>query len=170
MRNWLKTLLFISTFSPALLSVAVARIWDQGFTWDATYYGFAGFAGTLTLLYIIDALRWHGEAFPFTAKKIEANDALMLGIVATYFLPLFAKAADITIAIVFALLALVFAVLWFSSSIPPSPLLRVLGYRFYKAESSNGVVYTLITRRDLLDPREVKTVKKITASMLVEVT
>lgn len=45
----------------------------------------------------------------------------------------------------------------------------MLNYRFYKAESVNGVVYTLITQRDLLDPKEVKSVKKISNSMLVEI-
>ena len=68
-----------------------------------------------------------------------------------------------------AILALVGAALWMSSSILPNPVLRVLGYRFYKAETANGVVYTLITQRDLLDPRHVKTVKRISGSMLLEI-
>jgi hypothetical protein len=45
----------------------------------------------------------------------------------------------------------------------------VLSYRFYKAEAANGVVYTLITNRNLLDPANVKRVKGISGSMLLEV-
>jgi hypothetical protein len=168
MRNWLKTALFVSALSPSLISVAAARVWDRGPTWDALWYAVPGFAGILIIRYIIDALRWHGETFPITLKKVEANDALMLSIVASYFLPVLAKAIDITVGTVVALLAIVGLVLWMMSSIPANPLMRLLGYRFYKAEAANGVVYTLITQRDLLDPKQVKTVKRLSGSMLVE--
>ncbi|MEE7476622.1 hypothetical protein [Methylobacterium hispanicum] len=93
----------------------------------------------------------------------------MLGVIVTYFIPFIGKAADITVGVVLAILALVGAALWMSSSILPNPVLRVLGYRFYKAETANGVVYTLITQRDLLDPRHVRTVKRISGSMLLEI-
>jgi hypothetical protein len=169
MRNWLKTALFVSALSPSLISVALARVWDKGPTWDALWYAVPGCVGILIVRYIIDALRWHGEVFPVTLKKVEANDALMLGVVVTYFLPFIGKAIDITVGTVLALLAVTALVLWMMSSIPPNPVLRVLGYRFYKAEAANGMVYTLITQRDLLDPKQVKAVKRISGSMLVEI-
>ena len=81
----------------------------------------------------------------------------------------FAKAAEITPKLTISLLALAALVLWFSSSIPTSPLLRLFGYRFYKIESGNGVVFTLITQREVIDPSKVKAVKKISSSMLIEV-
>jgi hypothetical protein len=170
MRNWLKTALFVSALSPSLISVALARVWDLGPTWEALWYAIPGLAGILVVRYITDALRWHGEVFPITLKKIEANDALMLGMVATYFVPFLGKAIDITVGTILALLALGAVVLWMMSAIPANPVLRVLGYRFYKAEAANGVVYTLITQRDLLDPKQVKTVKRISGSMLLEAT
>jgi hypothetical protein len=170
MRNWLKTALFVSALSPSLISVALARIWDnRGLTWDALWYALPGFAGILVVRYIVDALRWNGETFPITLKKVEANDTLMLGIVATYFVPFIGKAIDITVGAVLAMLALGALVLWMMSAIPANPVMRVLGYRFYKAEAANGVVYTLITQRDLLDPKQVRTVKRISGSMLLEI-
>lgn len=169
MRNSLKTVLFVSAFSPSLISVALARIWDRGPSWESAYYGVAGLLGALSARYIIDALRWHGETFSFSAKKIESNDALMLGVIATYFIPFIGKAADITIGIILIFLALACTALWFSSSILPNPLLRVLGYRFYKVESANGVVYTVIAQRDLLSPGDIRKVKRISGSMLVEI-
>ena len=169
MRNWLKTALFVSAFSPSLMSIAASRIISEGFNWPSAYYGFAGFFGTLCTFYVVDALRWYGETFPFTAKKIESNDALMLAFVGTYFIPFAAKAADITPKLTLTLLGIAATVLWFSSSIPTSPLLRIFGFRFYKIESANGVVYTIITSREILDPAKVKTVKQISSSMLLEV-
>ena len=161
MRNALKTIMFVSALSTSLISVALARVWDHGLSWDALYYAVAGGAGILLVRYIVDALRLKGESFPISLKKVEANDALMLGVIVTYFIPFIGKAADITLGIVLAILALAGVALWLSSSTLPNPVLRVLGYRFYKAETANGVVYTLITQRDLLDPRQVRTVKRI---------
>lgn len=170
MRNSVKTALFISAFSPCLISVALARAWStHTLTWDEIYYFGAGTLGCLVITYIISALRWHGEEFVFHAKKIEANDAALVGVMSTYFFPFIGKAADVSVGAVLALTAAVATVLWFQSSIIPNPLLRALSYRFYKAETDTGVVYTLITRRELIDPRNIRLVKRITSSMLMEV-
>ncbi|MGY4570493.1 hypothetical protein [Bradyrhizobium sp. USDA 3256] len=168
MRNSLKAALFIAAFSPALISVGLARLLSGSPFWDAIYYVFAGFLGALAIVYILSALKWQGETFPFAAKKIESNDVLLMGVVVTYIFPFFIRAADITLATI-ALLALVVGIIfWFTDATAPSPLMRIFGYRFYKAEAANGMVYTLITRREILDPRDIKAVKRISGSMLLE--
>jgi hypothetical protein len=169
-RNAIKTILFVSAFSPALISVGFARIVSGGLFWDSIYYLVSGLIGSFTVLFILSELNWRGESFSFNARKIESNDALLLGIVASYIFPFFGRAADITIGTVAILLTSLFVVFWFTDASLPSPLLRLMGYRFYKAEASNGMVYTLITDREILDPSNVKMVKKITGSMLLEVT
>jgi hypothetical protein len=169
MRNALKAALFVSAFSPSLMSVGAARLVAGAAFWDAIYYVVVGAIGTLSVIYILSALKWHGEAFPFQAKKIESNDALLFGVVFTYIVPFLVRAADITLGIVIAQIAVVAAIFWFTDSAAPSPLMRVIGFRFYKAESSNGMVYTLMTNRQIMDPADVKLVKRISASMLLEV-
>ena len=169
MRNWVKTWLFVSAGSPALISVGVAHAWAaQYLDWQTAYYVFLGLFGGLSTIYIISALKWHGEIFPFTAKKIESNDTLMLGVVVSYFIPFFTKATDINFLAVLGLLLAAAVVFWVSGAIAPSPTLRVLGHRFYKVESENGVVFTLISRRDIIDPKQIRQVNRLTTSMLVE--
>jgi hypothetical protein len=170
MRNSLKAVLFLAAFSPTLISVGLARLVSGGAFWDAIYYVTAGLMGSLSVVYILSALKWKGEAFPFTAKKVESNDVLLFGVVFTYIAPFFVKAADVTIGIVFVLGLVVWTIFWFTDAPIPSPLLRVLGYRFYRAEAATGMVYTLITTREILDPRDIKTVKRISGSMLLEIT
>lgn len=166
MRNALKALLFLSAFSPALISIGVMRLLAGGVFWDAIYYVVAGVIGSLSVAYILSALKCHGEALPFHAKKIESNDVLLFGIVATYIFPFFGRASDITAGIVIALVLAAWVVFWFTDASIPSPLMRVFGFKFYKAESANGMVYTLITNRQINDPKDVKLVKKISSSML----
>ena len=169
MRNWVKTWLFVSAFSPALVSVGLAHVWAiHRLDWQAVYYAFSGLLGGLSSIYIIAALRWHGEIFPFVAKKVESNDALMLGVVVSYFIPFLAKANEINPLAVLGLVLAAAVVFWISGAIAPSPTLRILGYRFYKVESDNGIVFTLITQRDIIDPKQIRQVNRLTSSMLLE--
>jgi hypothetical protein len=169
MRNGLKAILLACAFSPALVSVGAARLLDGGTLSDSIYYIIAGAIGSLAVFYILSALKSQGESFPFNAKKIESNDALLIGVIVSYFVPFFARANDVTVWIVIAIMFGLWVLFWFVDTTLPIPLLRVVGIRFYKAEAANGMVYTLITTREIRDPGEVKVVKKISASMLMEV-
>lgn len=170
MRNWVKTVLFLSAFSPALISVAVARYWEKGLSCDVVCYALAGVVGAVVSLQIMELIRGHGEIINFSAKKIESNDALMLGVFLSYAIPFLTKASDITISIILAAFIVLGIFQWMTSSLPPHPLLRLFRYRFYKVESEGGVVYTLITRRELHDPKNIKGVLRISSSMLMEAT
>jgi hypothetical protein len=167
-RNWLKTLLFLSAFSPALLSISASRYFTQGFSIDQVYYGLAGILGVSVGAGIMRFLRRYGEVLTFKAKKIEAMDSAMLAVVATYIIPFVGKASEITLPAILCLTMLLAVVLWVTSSLIPHPALRCLKYRFYKIESDAGVVYTVITKRDLHDPKDLTQIRKITSSMLVE--
>lgn len=169
MRKAIKAALFASAFSPALISVGIARMLSSGLSWDATYYIAVGLLGCLSIVYILQALKWHGESFSFQVKKIEPNDAVLLGIVLTYLLPFFSKASDITATLMISIFLLGMIFFWFTDSILPSPLMRLMNFRFYKIESASGVVYTLVSNRDILDPKDIKSVKKISNYMLLEV-
>lgn len=169
MRNWLKTTLFVSVFSPALISLAIVKYMSEGFVRDVAYYAAGGILGTALTIAIISVIKRKSETIAFTAKKIKSNDAVMLTVVSTYFIPFLARASDITLGVAAVLIAAAAGVMWFTSSLPPHPVLRLLSFRFYEVESATGVVYTLVSQRDLLDPKHVRRVKRISSSMLVEV-
>lgn len=168
MRNYLKTLLFLSAFSPSLLSIAVAKYATSGSDASEIYYFIAGLIGIGVGISIMRLLRTYGETLTFSARKIEATDSAMIAVVATYIVPFIGKASDITALTVISLTLILTVVLWVTTALIPHPALRLLRYRFYKVESSSGVVFTVITTRDLNDPKELTRVKKITNSMLVE--
>lgn len=169
MRNGLKTLLFLASFSPALLSLAVARGWSGGFDAGLALYALAGLLGFPASLLILALLRRRGEVIAFAAKKIEASDTLLLAVFLGYSTPFLPIASGITPQLVLVLLAMLALYQWLAPALLPQPLLRLLGYRFYKVESAAGVVYTLITRRELLDPGQIRAVRRISGAMLLEV-
>lgn len=170
MRNSLKAAFYISAFSPSLISIGVARLVEGGNLWSAIYYISSGLIGLFSVLYIMHAIEWYGEEFTFTAKKVESNDAVMLGVTTTYMLPFFTNANNFTAEKVISLVIIAFVFFWFMDSPVPSPTLRIFyGIRFYKVESANGMVFSLISRREILDPRNIKLVKTLSGSFVYEV-
>jgi hypothetical protein len=103
MRNWLKTVLFLSAFSPALLSIAISRYFAQGFFWSEVYYALAGISGIVIGACVMRFLRIYGETLTFKARKIEATDSAMLAVIATYIVPFIVRAPDITVMAVLCL-------------------------------------------------------------------
>jgi hypothetical protein len=168
MRNWLRTLLFISAFSPALLTLAYVRFGAVGWRTDVLQLVVIGVIGSLLPLAIASLIAKQAETIGIQAKKIESNDIVLLGFVVSYLVPLVGKGADMSVDAIALLLLGIGGLMWLITSLPAHPLLRVLRFRFYKLESSTGMVYTLISKREIRDPREVKAVKKISESMLME--
>lgn len=151
MRNWLRTFLFISAFSPALLTMAYVRYDIYGWRTDVVQLIAIGLLGYFFPFSVIKLIRTQGESFPIQVKKIESNDFMLFAFISSYLFPLIAKGADISINAIALILVIAGFVLWLISSLPAHPLLRVLRFRFYKLESSTGMVYTLISKRDIRD-------------------
>ncbi|QOL14350.1 MULTISPECIES: hypothetical protein [Dickeya] len=168
MRDWLRTLFFLSAFSPVLLTMAYVRYDMHGWRMDVLQLVIIGVLGTSIPFIIIKLIKSQGECLYIKAKKLESNDSMLLAFVFSYFSPIILKTADVSINTIMLILAIIGIILWLMSSLPSHPLLRVMRFKFYKIESSNGVVYTLISRRDIIDPKEINRVRKISRHMLIE--
>lgn len=169
MRNWLKTLLFVSAFSPVLITLAYIRYDLYGQRVDVYQLVFVGVVGSILPIFIMKLIARSGESLRFDAKKIESNDFMLFAFVASYFSPFLIKASVLSLAEVLVILAAIGFMLWLIGSMPAHPLLRFFKFKFYKVESASGVVYVLISRRELKDPKDIKVVKKISDSMLMQV-
>lgn len=169
MRNWLKTLLFVSAFSPVLLTLAYVRYSLNGFQQDVAQLIIIGIIGTILPFLIIKLVYKSSETLTFDAKKIESGDFMLFVFISSYSTPIIARASNLQFDDTLILSFVMIFIFWFISSIPAHPLLRILCFRFYKIESSSGVVYTLISKREIRDPKSVKFVKKISNDMLMEI-
>jgi uncharacterized protein involved in response to NO len=168
MRNWLRTLLFISAFAPALLTLSWVRYSTYGYRTDVLQLLVVGILGTILPLLIVTLARQTGESLSIQAKKIESNDVMLIAFIASYMLPLITKSSELSFDEIIGILAVIGFILWLINSLPCHPLLRIFKYRSYKVEAATGMVYTLITRRDIKDPRQPIMVKKISETMLME--
>ncbi|MNX90608.1 hypothetical protein D3C86_1226650 [compost metagenome] len=169
MRNWLKTLLFISAFSPVLLTLAAVRWTIYGLQTDIIQLSVIGLLGTSLPLLIIMLVSRSGESLSINVKKVETNDHMLIAFVASYFIPIIAKASELDPTATTLLITTITVVLWLVNSLPSHPILRMFRYKFYKIESNSGMVYTMISNRNILHPKEINKVKKISQYMLLEV-
>lgn len=168
MRNWLKTLLFISAFSPALITLAYVRFDLNGLTADVIQLGAVGLLGLTIPVLVMKLVESQGEVFNIEVKKIESNDFMLLAFVGSYLLPLILKASEVSVNTIAVIITGLGFLLWLINYVPAHPLLRMLNFRFYKLESSKGMVYTLISKKNIRDPKEICRVKKISDTMLME--
>ena len=169
MRDWLRTVLFLSAFSPALITMAYVRYDVHGWDTDVLQLGVIGLIGSMIPFAIMSLVKTHGEVFNINAKKVESNDFMLLAFIGSYLLPLVLKGAEVSVNAIAVVLVITAAILWLVSSLPAHPLLRAMSFKFYKIESSNGLVYTLIAKREILDPKDIGFVKRISKNMLMEV-
>lgn len=168
MRNWLKTFLFVSACSPALITMSYVRYDIYGWSNEVFQLLIFGLLGSIIPIIVIQLVKDQGESLYIQAKKIESNDFMLLAFVIGYLLPLILKGAELSMDTIVVILMIIGVLLWLISSLPAHPLLRFFKFKFYKLESSTGMVYTLISKREIRDPREIKSVKKLSETMLME--
>ena len=162
----IRTLFFLSAIAPAVVLSAAAQVYKHGGSNQA--YGWIA-AGALACIFpflVIRASAAQAEELAFSAKKVDSQDWLLVVFVVSYFIPLISNLEDLQ---VLASIAVVAAMLLATlEAIPCHPMLHVFRYRFYKVEGANGMVYTLISRRKLLSAADIKSVRQLSAQLLLE--
>ncbi|MDO6706765.1 hypothetical protein [Photobacterium sp. 1_MG-2023] len=168
MRNWIKTLLIISAFSPTLLVLAVVRYYSIGFDATSFWLVLVSLVGVVIPFIILHHIKNKSETLSFKAKKVESADYFLLIFVFSYLAPWIMKGAEINFGATMLILIALFVIAWVISYIPTHPILYIAKFRFYKVESDNGMVYTLMTKRIIRSPQSINKVKQLSHSMLME--
>lgn len=168
MRDWLRTLLFVSAFSPALLSLACVKYFTHGYSIEILQLSCIGAIGATLPFLILRLIRAKGERFHVKVEKIKSNDFIFLIFIASYLLPFVSNGIDVSIGGIFIILVIIFWALWMISSLPVHPLLRIFRYKFYEVELSDGSTYILLSRRIIRAARSVQLVRQISRNMILE--
>lgn len=92
LRNWLKTVLFVSSYSPALLVLGGVRWYSIGeIDTLVVQLVIISILGVVLPLLILALLRAEAESINFKAKKVESTDYFLLVFVASYLAPIAMK-------------------------------------------------------------------------------
>lgn len=109
------------------------------------------------------------ERVNFTAKSVEAADSENVAFLLLYLLPLFTGKINELTWQIWAPMIVIFAIITATSySYHFNPLLGMLGWHFYKVESSDGITYVLITKKQLRKAAEQMQVGQLTEYILID--
>lgn len=160
--------MFLSAFSPVLITLAYIKYDAGGLNSDVVGLLVIGVLGSTIPFLVIKLIRQSGESFTLQIKKVESSDFMLIAFVASYLAPFAVRAVELSFGAIMAVVAIIGVVMYMTSSLPSHPLLRIIKYRFYKIETSSGMVYALISRNAIIDPKKIGRVKKISENMLLE--
>jgi len=168
MRNWLKSLLIVSAFSPTLLALACVRYFVSGVDVVLFQLVVVSLIGTVLPFLILILVNKESEVLRFKAKKVKSTDHMLLVFVFSYIAPVIMKMVEIDLQITMVVVGVLFCVSWVVSSVPSHPIMYLLRYKFYEVESDKGMVYTLISKRIINSPESISRVKQLSNSMIME--
>ena len=166
MNKFTRTLLFLSALAPAVLVAALTKFFEIGGQAEVFGWIIASLIFCMLPLLIIRAVAKQSAQLPFSAKKVESQDWLLIVFITSYFIPLITKVNDLQGLIPFLLIAAL--LLTMVEAIPCHPVLHFFSYRIYKVEGTNGVVYTMITKRKILTAADIRIVRQISPQLIME--
>jgi len=168
MRKIIRSALFTSAFSPILLVFGIILYAKVGFALESvsTFIAFIllSFIGWLIIL----GVEKQGEALRVQIKKFESNDSFIVPFLFSYSTPAFLRFFDLEIGLIGKITLALFIIGMVLSYFPIHPVLRCLGYRFYKCETDAGSVITIIVKRDVRKKETFKSVVRITENLFIE--
>lgn len=166
MKKSIKSAFFLTAFAPAVVVLALKKIYALGPNVEILSWLIAGGIACILPILIAKAITRKSERMPISIKKIESLEWPLLLFIAAYLAPLTTNMESFQVLAVGMVVAAV--ILSAVDAIPLHPVLHACNYRFYKAEGSNGVVYTLITRRPIRTAEDIKLIRVISPSLIME--
>ena len=128
--------------------------------------------GTLVVVLCLSVLAYakrHLEQLPLVYRTVEVADRETVGILVLYLLPLLKTSfveLELLVLVPAGVIFLALALTRYNFHF--NPLLIILGWKFYKVGTPEGVTYILITRKTLRGPANRLIVGQLTGYTLVE--
>jgi hypothetical protein len=166
-----KLLLVCTSLAPVLFTLAFIEyradtFWPTGATYIAT-------AGLLAFVCwaILQAASKQLQIMPFKVTAASTADKEVLGFLLTYILPLlFTGTSGMSVdgsTVVFIVVLFGFVV-WGTHAYDFNPLLGLLGFHFYEVTNSQGISYVLISRKHIVNVKDVSQVVQLTEYVVLE--
>lgn len=163
-----RLMLTATAIAPVLLTYAWVAL-QSGNSRMAVGLGFGCVALIIICWLLLRYARRNLERMSFKPVKIEAADRENIAFLILYLLPLFTAQFKDSQWNIWIPVVLVFsAVVSTGYSYHFNPLLGLMGWHFYKAETEEGVTYVLITKRQLRKAKETVEIGQLTEYIVLD--
>lgn len=157
-----------ASLAPVLFVYGVIALFEREFTPAGILIalGLLLFGSGLILL---TRVKVRLEKFDFSFDKIEVADRESVGLLVVYLLPLLRTSfSELELIVLVPAVAIFLALALTGYNYHFNPLLRLLGWHFYKAGTHEGVTYILITKRVLRSSVGKITVGQLTGYTMID--
>ena len=168
MRKSIHSLLFISAFSPSLLILSLLNESDSHYKLESLMLLVLFVLFSLLAWLIVVGIQRLGESLPIKVKNIETKKSLLVPFLATLIFPGIMRTLETDFNVIKLILVCLFCSGFVLSYMPIHPILRLVGYRFYKLETEKGCRAALITKRPNANSEDIRSVIRITDNLLFE--
>ena len=164
-------LYYLSTFSP------FGGVWlfindsHESLVYKWSFLILSIFIDFFSLFIFVCFIKKYTPAISRRISSIEINDEKYISVVLSYFLPVIALLLEVNknnINIILYLISFVFLFISIRSVIL-NPLLLVLGYHSYKVSTPNMEGYTYVTRKVIVNKKQISAVRDVYGYFLFEV-
>lgn len=157
-----------TALAPVLLTYAIMAA-IEGAYYPAAALIFVSVALVVLAVALLRYFRRRLEQLSFRFNSVEVADRETIGILVLYLLPLLRTSfvgLDWIVIIPAAAIFLALALTGYNYHF--NPILALLGWRFYKVGTSEGVSYLLVTRRKLVNTDDQVDVRQLTSYTIVD--
>lgn len=171
MTRFVNTLFAASAFSVTFLLLAVFKYWDKPDLFDFEFLTYIFLFILLSFLswLIVLGIRAMGETMYIeNIKKIESKDNAVVPFIASFSAPSLLKIFDFDFSIIRIAFIAIVIFGFIVSYVPVHPILRIIGFHFYKAETDDGIVFTLVTNRAIRNKDSIREVIRVSENLYFE--
>ena len=119
-------------------------------------------------LYVVNKSKDKLESLPIQIKKAKSADKEIMGFFVAYVLPILFKDINVDVSTVFVFICFLAFVIWGTHSFQVNPLLGLLGYHFYDVDSEDGISFLLMTKRKIVNVKNISRVVQLTEYLVVD--
>ena len=154
--------------APVLFVYALVASLEGAYIWA----GVLGFISLLVIalgVFLLTYFKKHLPQLPLTFRSAEIADRETIGVLVLYLLPLLKTSfLDFDWIVVVPAIAIFLALALTGYNFHFNPVLILLGWKFYKVGTPEGVTYLLITKRTLRRPADKLAVCQLSTFTLVD--
>lgn len=150
MANKFQRMLFsISVVAPVLIVTAVIEIIKNGLSLFSIMICIVGIVFSLYDWGLVSICKKRLEVINISVDSVTPNDSWCIAYIVTYMIPCISLVLEpLNWFITGGTALLIGVVIAVTNAVPPNPLLRAMGYHFYKVSSIDGATdYNLISKR-----------------------
>jgi hypothetical protein len=157
-------ILVLTSLSPVLLTLWFKEFKKKFIWFDGLIFLVLALLLILVLYFIIKIAHQKLEMIPIEIDEVSPADQESIIFIFTYLLPLL----DIDISMMLFLLT-IFAIVIFTTNIYHfNPMLGILGYHQYEVTIKGGTTFILITKKTLVNTKQIKRVVQLTDYIILE--